>query len=173
MKRMLCISAPYWHQACCTLSRERTGNGLFNVAGLRCGLCPKRSDDLEQSLSVICPVYRLDPGLEKAQERNLRCWARLTKRRRGNGLILRLRARMAPRFGNWSGPNRGDGCGRGETDRSTFSDASRCYTPSARSIPAAVPEVPSKRQQCNLQRCSADSKLKIKVRRPPLSSRAR
>src|ERR1700758_1465973 len=69
MKRMLCISAPYWHQACCTLSCERTRNGLFNVAGLRCGLCPKRSDDLEQSLSVTCPVDLLDPGLEKEQER--------------------------------------------------------------------------------------------------------
>src|SRR5271165_471467 len=69
MKSTLCIVTPYWHQACFTLSHERTRNGLFNVAGLRCGLCPKRSDDLEQSLCVICPVYRLDPGLEKEQER--------------------------------------------------------------------------------------------------------
>ena len=59
---MLCIVKPYWHQACSTLSYERTRNGCFNVAGLRCGLCPTRSDDLEQSLSVVCPDYRLGPG---------------------------------------------------------------------------------------------------------------
>jgi hypothetical protein len=70
MKSTLCIITPYWHQACFTLSHERTRNGLFNVAGLRCGLRPKRSDDLEQSLSVICSVYRLDPGLGKEQECN-------------------------------------------------------------------------------------------------------
>ena len=58
---MLCIVKPYWHQAC-SLSYERTRNGCFNVAGLRCGLCPTRSDDLEQSLSVVCPDYRLGPG---------------------------------------------------------------------------------------------------------------
>jgi hypothetical protein len=39
---------------------ERTQNGLINVVGLRCGLRPKRSGDLEQSLSDIFPVYRLD-----------------------------------------------------------------------------------------------------------------
>jgi hypothetical protein len=39
---------------------ERTKNGLMNVAGLRCGLRPKRSGDLEQSLSDIFPVYRLE-----------------------------------------------------------------------------------------------------------------
>ena len=62
-------SYAYWHPTCSTLSDERTGNGLFNVAGLRCDLRPKRSDDLEQSLSATCPVYRLDPGLVKEQER--------------------------------------------------------------------------------------------------------
>ena len=69
MDGSLCIVAPHWHQACSTLSDERTRNGLINVAGLLCGLRPKRSDDLEQSLSDIFPVYRLDPGLGKEQER--------------------------------------------------------------------------------------------------------
>ena len=69
MDGSLCIVAPHWHQACSTLSDERTRNGLINVAGLRCGLRPKRSDDLEQSLSDIFPVYRLDPALGKEQER--------------------------------------------------------------------------------------------------------
>jgi hypothetical protein len=74
-------SSPYWHQACFTLSHERTRNGLFNVAGLRCGLRPKRSDDLEQSLSVICPVYRLDPGLGK--EGKEICDVRYVQRKEG------------------------------------------------------------------------------------------
>ena len=139
MKSALCIVTPYWHQACFTLSHERTRNGLFNVASLRCDLRPKRSDDLERSLSVICPVYRLDPGLGKEQERNLRCSLRPTKRRLGNGSTLRLRARMAPLSGNRSGSHEGDGFRRGETDRSTFSDASRFSTPSARLIPEADP----------------------------------
>ena len=69
MDRSLCIVTPHWHQACSTLSDERTRNGLINVAGLLRGLRPKRSDDLEQSLSDIFPVYRLDPGLGKEQER--------------------------------------------------------------------------------------------------------
>src|SRR5271165_3446133 len=47
---------------------------------------------------------------------------------------------MAPRSENRSGSHQGDGFRRGETDRSTFSDASRCSTPSARLIPAADPE---------------------------------
>jgi len=75
MESMLCIATPYWHQACFTLSHERTRNGLINVAGLRCGLRPKRSDDLEQFLSVICPAYRLDPGLGKEQERKFAMFA--------------------------------------------------------------------------------------------------
>ena len=68
MDGSLCIVAPHWHQACSTLSDERTRNGPIN-AGLRCGLRPKRSDVLEGSLSDIFPVYRLDPGLGKEQER--------------------------------------------------------------------------------------------------------
>ena len=75
MESMLCIDTPYWHQTCFTLSHERTRNGLINVAGLRCGLRPKRSDDLEQCLSVICPAYRLDPGLGKEQERKFAMFA--------------------------------------------------------------------------------------------------
>ena len=52
----------------------------------------------------------------------------------------RLRARTAPLFENRSGSHEGEGFRRGETDRSTFSDASRFSTPSARLIPAADSE---------------------------------
>jgi len=136
MDGSLCIVAPHWHQACSTLSDERTRNGLINVAGLRCGLRPKRSDDLEGSLSDIFPVYRLDPGLGKEQERKLRCQLRPTKRRRGNGSTPRLKSRIAPLSGNRLGSHKRHGFRREETDRSTFSDASRCFMPSARLIPA-------------------------------------
>lgn len=65
----------------------------------------------------------------------MRCSLRPTKRRRGNGSTPRLRARMAPLSENRSGSHEGDCFRRGETDRSTFSDASRFSTPSARLIP--------------------------------------
>jgi hypothetical protein len=103
----LCIVTPYWHQACFALSHERTRNGLFNVAGLRCGLRPKRSDDLEQSLSVICPVYRLDPGLGKEQERKFAMFATSNEKKARkrvdpaiegqNGATIRKSVRLARR----------------------------------------------------------------------------
>ena len=107
MKSTLCIVMPYWHQACFTLSHERIRNGLFNVAGLRCGLRPKRSDDLEQSLSVICPVYRLDPGLGKEQERKFAMFATSNEKKARkrvnpaiegqNGATVRKSVRLARR----------------------------------------------------------------------------
>ena len=107
MMSTLCIVTPYWHQACFTLSHERTRNGLFNVAGLLCGLRPKRSDDLEQSLSVICPVYRLDPGLGKEQERKFAMFATSNEKKARkrvdpaiegqNGATVRKSVRLARR----------------------------------------------------------------------------
>ena len=107
MESTLCIVTPYWHPVCFTLADERTRNGLFNVAGLRCGLRPKRSGDLEQSLSVICPVYRLDPGLVKEQERKLAMFATSNEKKARkrvdppievqNGATVRKSVRFAPR----------------------------------------------------------------------------
>ena len=69
IESMLCSIIQYWHQACCCLFHERITGRLFDVAGLRCGLCPKRSDDLEKLLSDFSPIYWVDPGLGKVQEK--------------------------------------------------------------------------------------------------------
>ena len=67
---------------------------------------------------------------------------------------------MAPLSENRSDSHEGDSFRRGETDRSTFSDASRFSTPSARLIPAADSEwVPGRRDHCNLALACDDSRF--------------
>src|SRR6516162_10324926 len=117
MNRSLCIVTPHWHQACFTLSDERTRNGLTNVAGLRCGLRSKRSDDLEQSHSAIFPVYRLDPGLGKEQERKFAMSATPNQKKARKRSTPRLRSRIAPLSGNRLGSHKRDSFKLVETDR--------------------------------------------------------
>jgi hypothetical protein len=137
MDRLLCIVAPHWHWACSTLSDERTRNGPLNVAGLRCGLRSKRSDDLEQSHSAIFPVYRLDPGLGKEQERKFAMSATPNQKKARkrvdptievqNCATVRKSVRLAQKRQLQT---------RGDRPFNILG----CFAPSARLIPAANPE---------------------------------